>query len=34
MDHEEFLSELARAILRDLRERLFELDKDSRSRNC
>lgn len=29
MDHEEFLSELARAIRRDLHERLFELDKDS-----
>lgn len=29
MDHEEFLSELAPAILRDLHERLFELDKDS-----
>jgi hypothetical protein len=29
MDHEEFLSELANAILRDLHERLFELDKNS-----
>jgi hypothetical protein len=29
MDHEEFLSELARAMIRDLQERLFELEKDS-----
>jgi hypothetical protein len=29
MDHEEFLDDLARAIVRDLNERLFELEKDS-----
>ena len=29
MDHEEFLSDLGNGILRDLHERLFELDRDS-----
>jgi hypothetical protein len=29
MEHEEFLSDLAHAMIRDLHERLFELEKDS-----